>query len=568
MLAFSLLGLFAAPFAPGAFGHGIGMDQAPPVSFGGMDVTVMTQLTPTDITVGEVDDANMQIRFFDTETDADFNAVTYRVEIYRSDDLLARKLFYADDGPLDVEVRPVFSCPATNLWECTDYYGEVHPISGGLFARGEGRPVIQGPIFDKGGLYNIRVVIEGAKSPKTLVAEPLSFETFVSVAQEHDFLIQTAQAQEVPVIVKTYYDDITRLDYSDSDDSMTFEMPFDWDPEYISLVQVVHEEIRVPKSFEPYAAGTTFKGYVNGVEVDDRVLLLDPYSYDDTNIVHFLVAGSELERINGVLGESNHGSDRMTFKLVPHSESVKNTAEFYLVDPDTGDRAGSTAAISWDSGYGATDEIPFSFAFFDESGGLLKDVRYAYYLVDGGGNILRSAGDDADALGIDAPEGIDVQKMVIPSQETHRIDVYILGQGPGFDPSYAGAGSAVIEVGPAAGAAGAPRDQQQQQERPQQQPPAGGDGVVIPSWVKGNAGMWAGGQIDDSAFASGIGYLVREGVIVVPEAGPAEGGADGAGMKVPSWLKNNAKFWSEGQIGDREFAAALQWLISNGIVAV
>ena len=54
----------------------------------------------------------------------------------------------------------------------------------------------------------------------------------------------------------------------------------------------------------------------------------------------------------------------------------------------------------------------------------------------------------------------------------------------------------------------------------------------------------------------------------VPEAGPAEGGADGAGMKVPSWLKNNAKFWSEGQIGDREFAAALQWLISNGIVAV
>ena len=157
-----------------------------------------------------------------------------------------------------------------------------------------------------------------------------------------------------------------------------------------------------------------------------------------------------------------------------------------------------------------------------------------------------------------------MQKMVIPSQETHRIDVYILGQGPGFDPSYAGAGSAIIEVGPPAGAAGAPRDQQQQ-------PGAGGAGgeVVIPSWVRGNAGMWAAGQIDDSAFASGIGYLVREGVIVVPEAGPAEGGgAAGAGLKVPAWLKNNAKFWSEGQIGDREFAAALQWLISKGIVAV
>jgi hypothetical protein len=26
-------------------------------------------------------------------------------------------------------------------------------------------------------------------------------------------------------------------------------MPFDWSPDYVDLVQVVHEEIRVPKSF-------------------------------------------------------------------------------------------------------------------------------------------------------------------------------------------------------------------------------------------------------------------------------------------------------------------------------
>ena len=65
-------------------------------------------------------------------------------------------------------------------------------------------------------------------------------------------------------------------------------MAFDWSPDYVDLVQVVHEEVRVPKSFVPYAEGKQFQGFVNGIEVDQRALLNDPYSYDDTNVVHFL----------------------------------------------------------------------------------------------------------------------------------------------------------------------------------------------------------------------------------------------------------------------------------------
>ena len=58
-------------------------------------------------------------------------------------------------------------------------------------------------------------------------------------------------------------------------------MPFDWDPDYVKYVQVVHQEIQIPKSFTPYTAGKHFKGFVDGVEVDQRVLLVDPYSYED-----------------------------------------------------------------------------------------------------------------------------------------------------------------------------------------------------------------------------------------------------------------------------------------------
>ena len=60
-----LIGIFSIPFVvENVFGHGLGGDQAPPLSFEGTQVTVSTQLDPSDITVGEVDDANIQVRFF------------------------------------------------------------------------------------------------------------------------------------------------------------------------------------------------------------------------------------------------------------------------------------------------------------------------------------------------------------------------------------------------------------------------------------------------------------------------------------------------------------------------
>ena len=57
-------------------------------------------------------------------------------------------------------------------------------------------------------------------------------------------------------------------------------------------------------TFDPYNTETSFKGYVDGVEVDQRVLVMDPYSSETENIVHFLVTGTELQRINELLGES------------------------------------------------------------------------------------------------------------------------------------------------------------------------------------------------------------------------------------------------------------------------
>jgi hypothetical protein len=554
-ITIALIGIFSSPLIiDDVFGHGLGGDVAPPISFEGMQVTVSTQLDPADITVGEVTSANMKVRFFDQLTDENFDQVTYRVEVWRSGDLLARNLFFDLDGELNIEVRPVLNCVEPEPWRCTTYGGSEHVSAPeALYVYGNGRPTITGPIFDKGGLYNIRVDIEGASSPRTQLAQLLSYDTFVSVAQEQDFTIQTAQAQGIPVVVKTYYDDVENFKFDNSDNSISFDMQFDWTSDYIDLVQVVHEEIRVPKSFDPYAEGKQFKGFVDGIEVDKRILLLDPYSYEDTNIIHFLVTGSELQRINSELGASHQDKKTIQFELVPQSEVQKNTIPFFLVDTDTLQKVGTNVNVSWESTYGANDEIPFEFAFFDDGGNLIKDIRYGISLIDEHEHVLfTNTGDDELNPGIVASEGIDIQRVFIPSQGQFRIDVLVYGTGITYEQTFAGIGSGLIEVG-SGGINPTPTNNQ---------PPAE---ISIPDWVRNNAAWWSNGEITDNDFASGIEFMIKESIIRVPVT---SSGQVSENAVIPDWVRNNAGWWADGAITDKDFASGIQYLIEQGIISV
>ena len=542
--------VLSALSVPAAFGHGLGGDQAPPVSFGDMEVTVQTNLSPSDITVGDVASADMQIRFFDTLTNYTLPQVTYMVEIYHSEALLARHLFYDDDGVLNVEIRPRADCAEIEMWRCTTYYGSEHiSAPGALYAEGSQRPVIVGPIFDKGGLYNIRIGIEGATSPKALLNEVLSYDTFVSVAQDQFFTIRTADAAEYPAVVKTYYDVVRNFEFDSADSSIYFEMPFDWDPSYIQEVSVVHEEVRVPKVFTPYSEGKQFTGYVNGIELGARALINDPYSYSDMNVIHFLVTNKDLVNINEQLGASNHDSKMMTLRLVPQDEIVTNSQEFYLVDTTDFERVPTNVAVEWESSYGGGDDIPFKITFLDDDGQLIRDVRYGYWLIADEQVLSEYHGDDEANPGILATEGIDTQYVAVPSSGLYRLDVVVYGTGLNYDRTYAGVGTALLDVGTSTIG---------------QATPATPAASAVPDWVKTSAGWWAAGDIDDAAFLQSIGYLIREGLISVEY----ESGQGGQGGSVPDWVKTSAGWWAAGDIDDAAFLQSIGYLIREGILVV
>jgi hypothetical protein len=87
----------------------------------------------------------------------------------------------------------------------------------------------------------------------------------------------------------------------------------------------------------------------------------------------------------------------------------------------------------------------------------------------------------------------------------------------------------------------------------------------VPSWIKNNAKWWAQKQIGDTDFLSGIQFMIQQKIILV-SGNPT--GSNQANTPVPDWIRNNAGWWADDQISEDEFVKALEFLINNGIVRV
>ena len=88
----------------------------------------------------------------------------------------------------------------------------------------------------------------------------------------------------------------------------------------------------------------------------------------------------------------------------------------------------------------------------------------------------------------------------------------------------------------------------------------------IPDWIKTNAGWWADGSIDDASFVQGIQFLIKEGIMKIPKTSQGSGSSTSGG--IPDWIKTNAGWWADGSIDDASFVQGIQFLIKEGIMKV
>jgi hypothetical protein len=401
-----------------AFAQHHGGEAAPPISFGNKQVTVSTVLEPADFIPGKHSSATLKVRFYDSQTNTNIEKVTYRVQIFSGETLLASQMFYDKDGELGVVIKPNSQCAEKELWRCTKYEGEKDLIvPSALTSSGNSPPIIKGPVFDKGGAYTVKVAIIGATNPKTQTAEDINFETTINIAHEQKFSIKTDKGQ-TPITVRAFSDKLTNFQFSESTKSISFEMPFHW--EHAEHTSLVRNDIEIPKNFAPFQNVNSFKGTINGISIFSKDIHFDPYSSKDTNTIHFLVTGEELKVLKKKIGDDKH---TMLVEITPESSSAIKSADVKFQN-------GYKATISYDTRYGSSKDVPFTIAFFDSSGILAKEIRYAYSVKDSKGDeFIVNTGSGGSLLGISVPSGVDSRLVTIPSKGNYALQLVLVGRG-------------------------------------------------------------------------------------------------------------------------------------------
>jgi hypothetical protein len=82
--------------------------------------------------------------------------------------------------------------------------------------------------------------------------------------------------------------------------------------------------------------------------------------------------------------------------------------------------------------------------------------------------------------------------------------------------------------------------------------------------------------MNDETFVNGINYMISEGIIDIPIAPNVSINPDEKEelvveeeiFEIPTWIKNNAGWWSDDAIGDETFVECIQYLVEQGIIDV
>ena len=59
--------------------------------------------------------------------------------------------------------------------------------------------------------------------------------------------------------------------------------------------------------------------------------------------------------------------------------------------------------------------------------------------------------------------------------------------------------------------------------------------------------------------------MIKEGIISIPNL-PESG--EMSEQVIPDWIRNNAGWWSEGTISDKEFVGGIEYMVKNGIIVI
>ena len=515
-----------------AFGDGLTQENLPPASVGDREASLFIKISPPILTKDTIEDTYLELRLFDANTGKTIQHTSFFVTVDKEGELLMRNLFHTHSGDLTIKIQP------TDL-KLNDVvvYGDHEPFQGGWTSTND-QISVKAPILLDSGLYHFAIEIFGIDNDRNIFipSEAPKFDSWLSVGDIFNTQI-TSGGKNHDISITSYYDTISDFRYDESTKTISFEMPFNWDVSRLEKQNVfVHQEVHFPNAFKEFSEATTYQASVNGFPVTGRMIIADPYSIEDTLILHYLINKGNILDIAKTISPQ---TKTMDFKLSPNSKQVDEGDSFEISFEN-----GARAKIHYDSNLSPDKPSLFDITFFDDSGKLLKFTRYGYRIEDSNSNIIfESKNTDPNVPGILITEGIDKHEFDFKSPGKYKLTLAIFSHGIDESRTLSGIANGFFDL----------------VESKETQSP------TIPSWIKNNAGWWADGQIDDNSFVQGIQWLIKEGIMKIP---PTTQGTGSAGNQIPDWIKNNAGWWADGQIDDNSFVQGIQWLIKEGIMKI
>ena len=267
------------------------------------------------------------------------------------------------------------------------------------------------------------------------------------------------QNQNYNTTVISYYDKLNNVNFQPPNKSFTWSMPFDYNMSRIKQQPIfVHEEMRLPKSWKGFGDSTQFNATLNGQPLSGRSLAIDPFSFPDAMVVHYLVHKNDIIKLAEEVNSNGNGNSSiaaagsirktnatglMKFTLSPLSVTTQIPTSSDLVS-NTG---GIHAAVSWSpKPLAANTQSTLRISFYDPtSTAQLANtiVRYNLIIFDKNNHAVITK------QNLLAKNATDTEILYFPAKEIYHIVLAITGllkpgQTPDFTRNGVATGSVVV----------------------------------------------------------------------------------------------------------------------------
>ena len=617
-LIFALFVLFTVSTIQVAFAGGSGSEESDVLFINDSYYKVALETEPS-VLEGNEDNIVFNISTINDDTQQIVSNVEYKVEVFDSkNNLIVGYTAFSPDDKLNSRI-----VPANEI----NFTGET--IENGSWLASSDSPLtVDAPLFQQGGLVDVYITILSIDS------EPVTGtnSTFQIRFTMGEFIPFSIEIDDTPtnLMFATYFENIEQFSFDENKKKLTAFMPFDWNEEFIESIPFVHAEYYIPKTVDIF-------------ENHEIILTVNDISYfgtidrsgDEEIVVHFLLSSSKLLKMIDDI--SSDQLDVMTFGIESGKAREIQKSDASLEDGDkvillsTEEDWKFHLSLSPAGKINPGEQITLNLEFHDPVTNSIIPQNTYDIDVFLNGKIIESR------TGQEAPDGRDSIKVtfdeigaaIVSISNVNNFDTSGQFSFKVTEPKIELNGDHFVEIPEGTSIPGCEKNNScyllssitiQPKEvvlwnnvddvahtvtsgSPDEGASgffdssiiAGGEnysfkfenkgtfdyfcslhpwmiGAIIvgdpepdvPEWVKNNAKWWGEGQINDSDFATGLEFLVKENVIDVPKNTQVESSES----SIPDWLRNTAKWWADGLLSDSEFLKGIEWMIKNGIITV